>query len=166
LRAVGHSQEARFQDWGLWPVGWAHGQSFFFQFVALGQVKRPSRRRASFGEVGPGKGWFEGRLQGRFGLWFGWSRFGSAIKPFGLRELWPSDLRWQAVTRRQRRFGLQFVAIFKRIFKRIIFGSTRIRPAFGAIVSFRHAFALGFKPTIKFIRSNGFRPSESAFREF
>lgn len=154
---VGSCREARFQGWGLWPVGWANGQSFFFQFVALGQVKRPSRRRASFGEVGPGKGRFEEWIQGRFG---------SAIKSFGLRELWPSDLRWQAVTRRQRRFGLQFVAIFERIFERIIFGSTRIRPAFGAIVSFWHAFALGFKPTIKFIRSNGFRPSESAFREF
>ena len=162
MRAVGHSQEARFQDWGLWPVGWANGQSFFFQFVALGQVKRPSRRRASFGEVGPGKGWFEGRLQGRFGLWFGWSRFGSAIKSFGLRELWPSDLRREAVTWWQRRHGLQCFEVLKWI----IFGSTWIRPAFGAIVSFRHAFALGFKPTIKFIRSNGFRPSESAFREF
>jgi hypothetical protein len=144
---VGPCREARFQDWGLWPVGWADGQSFFFQFVALGQVKRPSRRRASFGEVGPGKGWFEGRLQGRFGLWFGWSRFGSAIKSFGLREFWPSDLRWQAVTWRQRRFGLQSFEVLKWI----IFGSTWIRPAFGAIVSFRHTFALGFKPTIKFI---------------
>ena len=126
---VGPCREARFQDWGLWPVGWAHGQSFFFQFVALGQVKRPSRRRASFGEVRPGKGWFEGRLQGRFRLWFGWSRFGSAIKSIGLRELGTSERRWQAIT-------------------------------------WRSAFALGFKPTIKFIRSNGFRPAESAFRKF
>ena len=150
---VGSCREARFQGWGLWPVGWANGQSFFFQFVALGQVKRPSRRRASFGEVGPGKGWFEKWIQGRFG---------SAIKSFGLRELWPSDLRWQAVTWWQRRHGLQCFEVLKWT----IFGSTRIRPAFGAIVSFWHAFALGFKPTIKFIRSNGFRPSESAFREF
>lgn len=126
---AGPCHGSRFQDWGLWPVGWADGQSFFFQFVALGQVKRPSRQRSSSGEVRPGKGWFEGWLQGWFGLWFGWSRLGSAIKSIGLRELWTSDLRWQAVT-------------------------------------WRHAFALGFKPTIKFIRSNGFRPSESAFRKF
>ena len=126
---------ARFQGRGRGPVGWSHGQSFFFQFVALGQVKRPSRRRTSFGEARCGKGHFQRRIQGRIriGLRFGWSRFGPAIESIELRELWPSDLRREAVTWCKQRFGLQFFPIFGWIFFRwIIFGSNEFRTAFGS----------------------------------
>ena len=114
---------ARFQGRGRGPVGWSHGQSFFFQFVALGQVKRPSRRRTSFGEARSGKGHLQRRIQGRIriGLRFGWSRFGPAIESIELRELWPSDLRREAVTWRSAfALGLKPSVEF--------FGPNRFRP--------------------------------------
>ena len=160
---------ARFQGRGRGPVGWSHGQSFFFQFVALGQVKRPSRRRTSFGEARSGKGHFQRRIQGRIriGLRFGWSRFGPAIESIVLRELWPSDLRREAVTRCNQRFGLQFFPVFGWIFfKWIIFGSNEFRPAFGSVGSVWRSVAigLGLKPSVEFFGPNRFRPPESAFR--
>jgi hypothetical protein len=162
-------RRARFQGWGRGPVGWSHGQSFLFQFVALGQIKRPSRRRASIGEVRSGKGQLEGRIQGRFGgqLRFGWSRVGPAFEPIELREFWPSHLGREAVTRWQQRFGLEFVAIFRRfVFRRFVFRSNGFRPAFGSVVSIRCSCAFGLQPTIKFVGSNGFRPPESSIRQF
>ena len=160
---------ARFQGRGRGPVGWSHGQSFFFQFVALGQVKRPSRRRTSFGEARPGKGQFQRRIQGWIwiGIRFGWSRFGPAVESIELREFWPSDLRREAVTGWEQRFGLQFAPILGwSVFGWILFGSNRFRPAFGSIISIRRSVAIGhgLKSTVEFIRPKRFRPPESTFR--
>jgi len=115
----------RFQGWGRGPVGWTHGQSFFFfRFVALGQVKRPPRRRPAFGEVRSGKGQSEGRIQGRICLWFGRAQFGSAIESIEFREFWPPHLGREAVTWWKQRFRLEFAAIFEWI----AFGSNGYRP--------------------------------------
>jgi hypothetical protein len=166
-----YASEVSFSGWGRGPVGWSHGQSFFFQFVALGQVKRPSRRRTFFREARSGKGQFQRRIQGWIwiGIRFGWSRFGPAVESIELREFWPSDLRREAVTGWQQQFGLQFAPILGWfVFGWFVFGSNGFRPAFGSIISIRCSVAighgLGLKSTFEFIRPNRFRPPESVFR--